>query len=236
MVLPLYLAMTAAEITAAEALPPHPAWMACHFSSYSTGLSNLPQQLPAGAMIVINDRIPVWKHDPQLILEQIQVLTEQLSPDAILLDFQRPKNTQTEQIAQTLCSALPCPVGVSEIYAKGLDCPVFLSAAPLHTPLQAQVDAWPSRELWVEAAFQAQRYTVTSTGCTWEDILPEDTDFTDEALCCSYRIRLQESKALFTLVRQEAGLTRFLNTVAQLGITKAIGLYQQLNSFFPDKA
>ena len=37
-----YLAMTAAEMTQAGSLPRHAAWMACHFSPYSTGLTNLP--------------------------------------------------------------------------------------------------------------------------------------------------------------------------------------------------
>ena len=41
-----FLAMTAAEIRGTETLPPKTAWMACHFSPYSTGLSNLPKDLP----------------------------------------------------------------------------------------------------------------------------------------------------------------------------------------------
>ena len=41
-----YLAMTAAEMTQAGSLPRHSAWMACHFSPYSTGLTNLPDRLP----------------------------------------------------------------------------------------------------------------------------------------------------------------------------------------------
>ena len=45
--LPLYLAMTAAELSAAEALPRKMAYMACHFSLYGTGLSNIPEQLEA---------------------------------------------------------------------------------------------------------------------------------------------------------------------------------------------
>ena len=43
-----YFAMTAAEIRGCSALPAGIAWMACHFSPYGTGLSNLPPELPEG--------------------------------------------------------------------------------------------------------------------------------------------------------------------------------------------
>jgi len=68
MPLTTYLAMTAAEMHYAETLPEHPVWMACHFSSYATGLSNCPTFLPAGSLLMINDRIPIWNHDPAHIL------------------------------------------------------------------------------------------------------------------------------------------------------------------------
>ena len=51
----LNLAMTAAELGAAP-LPSHPAWMACHFSPYSTGLTNLPPKLPQDSLLILNDR------------------------------------------------------------------------------------------------------------------------------------------------------------------------------------
>ena len=41
-----FLAMTAAEFRKKEDLPDKIAWMACHFSPYGLGLSNLPQRLP----------------------------------------------------------------------------------------------------------------------------------------------------------------------------------------------
>ena len=47
-----FLAMTAAEIQGTETLPPKTAWMACHFSPYSTGLSNLPKALPPGLSLI----------------------------------------------------------------------------------------------------------------------------------------------------------------------------------------
>ena len=53
-----FLAMTAAEIRGTETLPPKTAWMACHFSPYSTGLSNLPKALPPGSMICYDREFP----------------------------------------------------------------------------------------------------------------------------------------------------------------------------------
>lgn len=65
MEIPLFLAMTAAEFRIAAEIPAHPAWMACHFSAYGTGISNLPRELPAGAMLMLNDRTPICGHDPE---------------------------------------------------------------------------------------------------------------------------------------------------------------------------
>ena len=47
-----FLAMTAAEIEHSTPLPPNVAWMACHFSPYGAGLSNLPKNLPAGSLLI----------------------------------------------------------------------------------------------------------------------------------------------------------------------------------------
>ena len=76
MPIPCYLALTAAEFANANQLPEKIAWMACHFSCYGTGLSNFPEDLPGGSVIILNDRTPPDKHDPQRILEQLQQLVE----------------------------------------------------------------------------------------------------------------------------------------------------------------
>ena len=47
-----YLAMTAAEMIGSTFLPQKAAWMACHFSPYSTGLCNLPSALPPGSLLI----------------------------------------------------------------------------------------------------------------------------------------------------------------------------------------
>ena len=52
-----YLAMTDGEIANADEIPKHLAYMACHFSPYTTGITQ-PPQLPPQAMLILNDRIP----------------------------------------------------------------------------------------------------------------------------------------------------------------------------------
>ena len=131
MPLPIYLAMTAAELRQNPPKSNEIAWMACHFSPYATGLSNCPKQLPPGAMLILNDRTPVCGHDPALVAAQLQDLVENLKCSRVLLDLQRPGESLTESIVDAVLSALPCPVAVSECYGRDLTCPVFLPPVPL---------------------------------------------------------------------------------------------------------
>ena len=74
-----FLAMTAAEIRGTETLPPKTAWMACHFSPYSTGLSNLPKALPPGSMVILDDITPIHGHDSETIAALLEA--ERISRD-----------------------------------------------------------------------------------------------------------------------------------------------------------
>ena len=100
MILPCYLAMTAAEFASAPVLPEKLAWMACHFSCYSTGISNLPLTLPKGSMLILNDRTPVSGHDPLRIAQQLQQVVEELEIERVLLDLQRPNCEETARIVE----------------------------------------------------------------------------------------------------------------------------------------
>ena len=75
-----YLAMTAREINQCPLLPSKIAWMACHFSPYGTGLVGLPEKLPQGSLIIVNDRIPIRSHDPGQIVYQLRKLIASLNP------------------------------------------------------------------------------------------------------------------------------------------------------------
>jgi hypothetical protein len=87
MVLPRYLAQTREEFAVCPSLPEHPAWMACHFSPYGTGLSNLPEALPKGSLLILNDRTPVFGHDPLQVAAQLEESVVRLECSGILLDF-----------------------------------------------------------------------------------------------------------------------------------------------------
>ena len=66
-----FLAMTATEMYRNTSLPEKTAWMACHFSPYGLGLSNLPKELPPGSLLIVDDITPPHGHDPVFIAEQL---------------------------------------------------------------------------------------------------------------------------------------------------------------------
>lgn len=231
-----YLAMTAAEIHNCQPLPKNPGWMACHFSSYGTGLSNLPRQLPPGAMIILNDRTPIHGHDPVQIKEQLLELCAAFSPSRILLDLQRQSQPQTETLVGVLTKDLPCPVGVSEAYAHACDGAVFVSPCPVCTPLEKHFAPWNGRELWLDMALQSQSVIIDQAGShRCDEILEElpEPVFTDPALCCRYHMEVLEDRVIFHLQRGKTELEMLLQQAEALGVTCAVGLYQQLSSFLP---
>lgn len=231
-----YLAMTAAEFSAVETMPPLPAWMACHFSCYGTGLTNLPQSLPKGSMLIVNDRTPPSSHDPEQIAEQLLQTLEQTRAERVLLDFQRPDSIETAEIAKALTQALPCPVGVSASYAKDLSCPVFVCAPPPHSKLDIHLMPWNGREIWLEAATETEKITVTDNK-SFMTAIPaaplEDPVFWDEQLHCRYCVKILDDRAVFTLQRSHEEVLTMLEEAASLGVTISVGLYQQLGVSFP---
>ncbi len=231
MPLDCYLAMTAGEYEGAQTLPDHIGWMACHFSCYGLGLSNLPRNLPEGAMVILNDRTPVCKHDPQRILEELNDLLQALKPSRFLLDFQRPGQEQTQLIARVLSEELSCPVGVSEQYAKELNCPVFLSSPPLHVNLKEYLQPWQGRTIWLEAVLDTETITVTREGSSFSQETVQELDvpfFEETDLHCNYHIHIREDAAVFTLQRDREQLGRLLDEAQESGVELAVGLYQQL--------
>ena len=229
MAIPLFLAMTAAEFTHAESMPHHIAWMACHFSPYGTGLTNLPKRLPEGSLLILNDRTPVSGHDPELIYESLLDTAQKLKCSGILLDFQRPDCEQVGKIIERLLT-LPLPVAVSDLYGADYDCPVFLSPPKPHKPLADHIAPWQGREIWLEAALEGCTITVTESGSTFTP-LSEEADifpFRDDALHCHYQIETGKDYAQFSLQRTQQDITSMLAEAESLGITRAVGLYQEL--------
>lgn len=238
MLLPLNLAMTPTEIAAADILPEQIAWMACHFSPAGQGLVNLPIHLPEGAILILDDSVPCQGHSADVILQTLDELVTQFHCNSLLLDFQRPANKETMSLVQTLLRALPCPVAVPPEYAEKLPCPVFLPPPPLHLPLGKYLQPWAGREIWLEAALCQQTITVSPDGTT---VTPTDTTeypnsgFFDKNLCCRYLTKIETSRITFTLFDTPETLQCKLDQAQSLGVTRAVGLYQELGTFLTGK-
>lgn len=187
-------------------------------------------------MVILNDRTPVQGHDPAQIVSQLQELTSRVASACILLDFQRPGSQETEAITKAVVRELSCPVGVTETYAQGLDCPVFLAPPPLDRPLQDYLEPWNRREIWLEAALGALAITVTEKGSQYESSSFAETAepcFAEDALLCHYHMRVSDKEARFQLYRTADDLTALLRAAEALGVTRAVGLYQELGNFIP---
>lgn len=234
MALPMFLAMTAAEMAASGTIAGRFAWMACHFSPYTQGLTNLPRELPAGSLLILDDRFPCQGHSADLITQQLMETVAQLGCDSVLLDFQRPPEPEAMSIVSALSQSLPCPTAVSEAYARDLSCPVFLPPPPLHQPLQAHLAPWAGREIWLEAALCQEDMFITREGPSPVPIFPPealDGGFYSEELCCRYRTRTEADRITFTLFDTPESLRAKLEKAHSQGVTRAVGLYQQLRDF-----
>ena len=227
-----YLAMTAAEMAAFSVKEGwSEAYMACHFSPYTTGLSNIPGSLPPGSMLILNDRTPLHGHDPQQILLQLQEAYAQLHFCCLLLDFERPQIDEYNNLCRVLIEQLPCPVGISAQYAEGLDCPVFLPTLPMDQLLSDYISPWMGREIWLDIAPEAACITVTERGSSYSPVPfspPPENAFTDDALHCKYRTEIGEALIHFHLWRDPQQVEQLIDHAQSLGITKCIGLFQEL--------
>lgn len=231
MVLPVYLAMTPSEMLAAAEIPEKCAWMACQFSPYSEGLTAIPDTLPSHAMLILSDCLPCGGHSPSLVCAQLHDAAQQLGCESVLLDFQREPEPESQAMARAVAAAMPCPVAVSEKYAHELSGPVFLSPAPLHTELRDYLAPWNGREIWLEAALCQEEAAVTPHGTLFAPRFPPELlsgGFYDDTLCCHYRTFVTPSEIRFTLFDTAQSLGEKLTLAASLGVTRAVGLYQQL--------
>ena len=230
-----FLAMTAAEIMENPEKPPHIAWMACHFSPYSTGISNLPRHLPEGSVLILNDLTPIHGHDPSRIARQLNECLERLRYSGLLLDFQRPDCTETARLVKYLVQAVQCPVVVSDVYAQDLNCPVFLAPVPPSAPLGEFLAPWMGREIWLEMGLDGEQITLTEDGAVVTPLphfVPPDAGHFEEKLHCHYTIEVGED-ARFTLWRTEEDLAALVEEAGAMGVKGLVGLYQELHKYLP---
>ena len=227
-----YLAMTAAEIAQVAPLPARLAWMACHFSAYGTGLSNLPQSLPPGSVLLVNDRTPMSGHDPLRIRDQLAQAVDDFSLMGIVLDLQRPDHPQAVALVEALKGAFSCKLAVSPSYSiPGVG--VFLPPPPVNCPLQNHLKPWQGYEIWLEAELSAQKFCVGPDGCKVTP-LPAQTQPLPHPcpdLFCHYHATIKDDLAEFCLHRTKQDLQALLQAAEDLGVVAALGLYQELGAF-----
>jgi hypothetical protein len=227
-----YLAMTAAEMATFSVMEGwSAAYMACHFSPGGQSLSNLPERLPTGTMLILDDSTPMDGHDPSLILNQLTEIITRNNCESLLLDFQRWDIPGQQELTKLLTEALPCPVGVSEPYARELSCPVFLPPVPPDRLVSEYLGSWQGREIWLEAALDGLTYTVTEKGSVSDLLLhiPEN-GLIEPDLCCHYQIAELKNRVEFHLYRTADDLSSLLQKAKSHGVTTAVGLYQELGN------
>jgi len=226
-----FLAMTAREIAQCQRLPPHICWIDCRFSPDDNGLADLPEELLPGSLLCLNDMVPLSGQDFQTITRQLSDCITQFSCPAVLLDFQRPPTDETLSLVRHLVSELPRPVVVSDLYAGALDCPVFLPPVPPSVPLEEYLTPWKGRDIWLELGLVGEILTLTEAGCEAVPFSCQNhcgEGFADDALHCHYTIDTNEKAARFTLWRTKDDLNALLAAAETIGITSAVGLYQEL--------
>lgn len=231
MEIPLFLAMTAAEFQGAETLPEHPAWMACHFSSYGTGISNVPQALPPGSMLMLNDRTPICGHDPETVAQTLCAAAKKLECESILLDFQREGCEELSNVIQAVLAQADCPVGVSALYAGAFHCPVLVPPIPPYVPPEEALRPWRDRELWLELSCEGAEIAVTEEGSRYTplpDYVPGEPCHREKELSCHYQITVEKDRVLFHLGRREDDRLSLVTAVEALGVTRTLGLWQEM--------
>jgi hypothetical protein len=236
MSIPLFLAMTGEEIHENGVLPPKIAWMACHFSAGGARLTGIPQRLPTGSMLILDDRIPIRGHDATLVAAHLLEIIEQQHCSHVLLDFERPPSAEAMDIVKEIIRQLPCPVGVSPSHVQNLNCPIFVPPVPSHQTAEAYLSQWNGREIWLEAALDGSTATVTTDGCQFTYApfpKPEEPSHHSEELHSHYHIVANKEQITFSFHRTPHDLTELLNNAEQSGVTLAVGLYQELGTIFP---
>lgn len=226
-----YLAMTAAELAACDTPPRDLAWMACHFSPYSTGLSNIPASLPPESLLILNDRTPIHGHDPGKICDQLAQAVARLHCSGVLLDLQIPDIEETAALVEYLTDRLPCPLAVSQAYSTEA-CAVFLPPVPPDEAPDTYLHPWQGRSVFLETALTEQTLHVGENGTA---IIPNQ-DFRgpgythrDSRLCCHYSISVEPDCAEFHIYRTAEDLADLLKQAEALGVQACVGLYQELH-------
>lgn len=231
MAIRLTLAMTAAELGFSSSLPESPAWMACHFSPYSTGLTNLPGKLPQGCLLILNDRTPIHGHDPERVLRELEQVMRKYACIGLLVDFQNPPCSESLALTEYLAENLDAPLSLPPEY-KAKNRALFLPPVPTDQTIGDYLKQWPNQEIWLEAALEGQNISLSRNGARYEANRRQDFDHIhdDRKLHCHYSTEEGPEEVIFHTWRTREDLHQLLEEAEGLGVTQAIGLYQELGS------
>lgn len=222
-----YLAMTEQELSAGPP-PSNLAYLGCRFSE--SGLRGLPQSLPPGALLILDDRTPLESLPIPEIGEALQKVLTRFSCRGLLLDFERPGIAAQKALAAFLARQLSCPVAAPPEYAPE-NAPVFLPPVPVDCTVENHLAPWQGREIWLDTGLCGLDLTLTPAGAICAPAaVPLLQGFYDEALCCRYTIRETPQGFLFRLGRDRACLQKLLARAEPLGVTLSVGLWQELSS------
>lgn len=221
-----YLAMTEQELSAGPT-PPCLAYLGCRFSE--SGLGGLPQSLPPGALLILDDRAPLENLPIPEIGEALGNVLARFSCRGLLLDFERPGIAPQKALAAFLARKLSCPVAAPPEYAPE-NAPVFLPPVPVDCVVEDFLSPWQGREIWLDTGLCGLDLTLTPVGVISSPAaVPLPKGFYDEALCCRYTIRETPQGFLFRLGRDRACLQKLLARAEPLGVSLSVGLWQELS-------
>lgn len=225
--IPQYLAMTDGEIAACARLPPRLARMGCHFSD--DGLVGLPQALPRGALLVLDDRVSMAAQDPEHIFDQLAEALEKFSCTGLLLDFQQKENAPQRGLVRLLARELTVPLAAPPAYAAE-GCRLFLPPVAADQTVEEALSPWAGKKIWLDTAPAAVRLELTKQGCTRTPLprMAASGKFKDPGLCCNYSIEPTLNGGFqFTLYRDHCCIEAILEQAAAFGAELAVGLSQE---------
>lgn len=224
--IPQYLAKTERETLLYPDDAGPIAWLGCSFGK--NGLTGLPEVLPAGSLLVLDDSVPMADQSIPDIADALQQTLAKFSCCGLLLDFQQQGCAQQRTLAEYLAAHLSHPIAAPQEYApKG--CALFVPPVPPEIPIETYLAPWAGREIWLDMALSVRTLHLTAAGCSVSDDAESDPtgDFYDESLCCVYRIQKTDDGFLFRLARDHRCTRALLDRAAGLGVTAAVGLWQE---------
>ena len=218
----VFLAVTGRE----SVFPQRTAYMACHFSAGGAGLSNIPQALPTGSILLLDDSMPVQGHDSDIVVQQLKDIVDRFSVWAVLLDFQRPPTEESSKMVAAILENTSCIAAVTPAYAKE-DSTVFLPPPPANKSLAEYLKPW--ERIFLELASEGLEITVTKDGSRVSAVYPTaPLPLEDKRLHCHYSVKVFPGTAVFTLNRTREDLADLAKEAEELGVLGMVGLYQEL--------